>query len=318
MAQLVTEEFSQRLYANPSSQRQSKPTIFDELRWATQHSQNPLGQVCQLIAEFHGPYTGMTQILSDFQNVVNCGSASGSNPSIQLLNELNSFLQSSIGRQNNITCSEMSVPILRAFISKCSAIHPAVNNYIQNNIGKFPFFQQISDEVCLYGKSVLQQTDVPATKRIQSNGTDCLSTNSRLKRKTSNMLIPAIAKLVDEQSNMLDTLFLRCMTKENNMSMLNTSYGESGSGIAHGHNFTMDAFNGKRNKDAIQPCLNNCINKFGALLQLDNELFPIKYDGQNKQHWHNLSTGLVDGFNRPITREVAVPLATTEKQSAKI
>jgi hypothetical protein len=318
MAQVLTENFTQRLYASPSSQKQNKPTIFDELRWAMQHSQKPLEQITQLIAELHGAYTGMTPILAEFLNIVNCGESSASiNNAIELLNQVNSLLRSSIGRRNNINCSQMSVPLLREFISKCSAIHPSVNNYIQNNIGKFPFFQQISDDVATFGKIVLQRTDIPALDRILSGGMECMMTNSRLKRKTADLLIPAIARLADEPSNMLDVLFLRSMNKQNNMSMLKPQYGKSGNGLAHGHNFTMDAFNAKRNKDAIRPCLNNVANKFGALLQLDNVLFPVKQGALNKQSWHNLSTGIVDGFNRPVMREVEIPTAAESKKTSK-
>lgn len=321
---IVDEKFQQSLFSDPSGQRKT-PTIFDELRWAMEHAQNPLEQVTQLIAEFHGPFNGMTSCMAFVINELSKLGTAGAliqntSSAINLIEGLTSALTSLVGRQNNINCSQMSIPLLREFVSRTQAMHPAINNYIQNNIGKFPYFQQISDEVGSLGKIVLLKTDIPPVDRINSDGKTTMETNSRLSRKTADKLFNKIHTLVDDSANLLDVLFLRAMSVENNMGLLQQSYGKAGTAIAHGHSFCMDAFNAQRNKDAVQPCLMKTIDKFGSRLELCDSFFPQKNESMGEPKIFELiaegNKYKADGFNRPLTRQVIMPVASEEKKSS--
>lgn len=325
MPTVVDEKFFQNLYADPSGQRKG-PTIFDEMRWALQHADKPLEQITQLIAEIHGPFNGMTACTASLMELLgSLGSATSSVSNIagalSLLEAVTAAMQSSIGKLNNITASQMSIPMLRQFITKAQQLHPAINNYIQTNIGKFPFFQQISDDVGSLGQIVLNKIDVPPVDRVNSDGAINMQTSCRLGRRPASKIFKTINTLVEEQHNLVDTLFFRAMHPENNIGLLKTDYGKSGSAISHGHNFCMDGFNAQRKKDAVQPCLMKALDKFGAVLQLCNTYFPVEnkavaipkifcaLEAEGKQY-------MADGFNRPLPRQVSEPVAKEENKTS--
>lgn len=324
MAEIVTEQFKQCLHSLPSGERKINPTIFDELRWAMQHAENPLGQVTQMIAEFHGLWTGMSPTLMNFvsqiASLANSNSSSAymaaARAALATLNQMN--LGSTIGRINNITCNTMPVELLRQFVSRCQSISPSVNTYIQTNIGKFPYFQQISESVCCYGQATLNKTDVSPIKRCETNGDVNMQTDFRLRRNTNTKLFDTIKPLSDLSNSFLNTMFLRSMPVNDNMSLIHTNYEDEGP-IAHGFGYTMDVFNAKRTKDSIQPCIMEAAKKFGPSLQLCNWAFPVEQQIQKQPQWFTLNaeTGsyIADELNRPIVREPELPYAKLEDKT---
>lgn len=322
MAEVIKEDFKQNLFAKPSGQRKTQPTIFDELRWALQHTDKPLEQVLQLISEFHGAWTGssnnlmnlLTQLSGDVhdKNYIKLAT-----DALKIIN--NSKTSSNIGRVNNITASQMPVELLREFVSRSQSIHPSVNTYIQMNIGKYPYFQQISESICSFGQSVLQTTDSTLIDRVASNGDQTMQSSYRLRRNTNNKLFDNIKKLVDDSDNILNCLFLRACPVENSMHLLNTNYGKSGSPISHGHGLCMDVFNQQRIKDSIQPSISKATAKFGPSLELCNWAFPISYEISKKPELFTLTAEgknyTADGFNRPIFHEPEIPIASDDNKT---
>lgn len=321
MAEIVTEDFKQNLFCPPSGERKTNPTIFDELRWAMQHAKNPLEQVTQMISEFHGLWTGMSPALMNFVSQIsalaNDNSAqayvSAAKSALETLNQLK--LGSNVGKVNNITCNVMPIELLRQFVARCQSLHPAVNAYIQMNIGKYPYFQQISEAVCQFGQIVLNKTDVSPMKRCKNDGDVNMETNYRIRRNSNVKLFDTIKPLVDVSANFLDAMFLRSMNPGNNMALLHEAY-EDESPIAHGHAFTMDVFNAKRAKDAVQPCIMAASAKFGPSLQLCNWAFPVEQQIQKQPQYYTLQaeTGpyVADELNRPLVREPKLPIAKDE------
>lgn len=324
MSEIVTEDFKQSLYSAPEGEKKANPTIFDEIRWALQHAQKPLEQVLQLISEFHGLWTGMSTTLMQF--VSSIGALQGSkdiNAYIkvgqQALNLANqTVLLSKIGRMNNITCNTMPIELLREFVSRCQAIHPAVYAYIQQNIGKYPYFQKISESVCGFGQHILNKHQVDPMKRPEQNGKQTMTTNYRVRRNTDFKLFDVIQPLVDNSANLLDVMFLRAMQVDNNMSLLHDKYSAE-SPIAHGHHFTMSVFDADRDKKAIQPCILEASKRFGPTLQLCDWAFPVDHQIQKQPQWFTLSTEIgsyqADELNRPILREPELAIAKDEDRS---
>lgn len=318
MPVIVTEQFSQNLYADPKGTRQTTPTIFDELRWAMQHSQKPLEQTLQLISEFHGLWTGMNAAVMNLiqainNSISNKNYVSAAQAALKLFNSLSSSLTSTVGRQNNIQASQMSIPLLREFVSKCQALHPAISNYIQLNIGKYPHFQQISESVCQHGQIVLHRTEVPPVKTLNTNGATTMTTSNRLRRVTESKLFDTCKTLVNDVDDFVNVLFLRSMPMQNNMGLLNQSYGDGGTPLPHGHNYTMDGFNAQRGKDAITPSIMKATERFGPSLQLVNNFFPVEYEIVNTPQFFILDSELgsyvADKLNRPLTYEPIIPIA---------
>lgn len=315
MPDIVTEEFSQNIYTDPQGTKKTNPTIFDELRWAMQHSQKPLEQTLQLISEFHGTWTGMSQQLLQFIQSIsqNKSYVQIAQSAMKLFNSL-STNTSNIGRVNNITAGNMSVPLLKEFVSKAQALHPAINNYIQLNIGKYPYFQQISESVCQHGQIVLGKHEVPPVPNLTVNGSTTMTSSNRLRRITENKLFDTIKPLINNVEIFTNIMFLRCMPMSNNMGLLNQNYGATGSSpLAHGHNYTMDGFNASRGKAAISPCVSNATSRFGPTLQLVDTFFPVQYQITNSPKFFNLESEwgnfVADKLLRPITRESEIIIA---------
>lgn len=329
MPSVITEQFTQNIFSGPSGERKTQPTIFDELRWATEHAQNPLEQVIQLISEFHGPWTGMSQQLMQFVNSVASAKQSKdinsyvgvAQDALSLLDTLSQSIPSTVGRVNDIIASNMNIPLLREFVSQCQAIHPTVNAYIQNNIGKYPMFQQISEDVCSFGQVVLKPSEIPPMDRVETGGDESMQTDSVLSRADNTKLYPPVKNMVDIANSLVEVLFLRTQPIENNMALLNPEYGKNGKGVAHGHNFTTDSFNAKREKDAIQPCVIEATSKFGPALQLCNWAFPYQYQSKNNVEFYSLQAEgkayIADKLNIPITREPELVVASPEFKSSE-
>lgn len=324
MGEIVTEKFQQNLYTDPSGQRKTNPTIFDELRWAMQHSQKPLEQTLQLISEFHGLWTGMSAqlmgLINSLSNANNKDYVKAAQSALNLFNSISKDIPSAVGRQNKITAGQMNVPLLREFVSRCQALHPSINNFIQLNIGKYPYFQQISESVCQHGQIVLSKSEIPPIDRLQLDGKHTMQSDSPLRRTSTDKLFKTCYTLVDTSSSLVNCLYLRGLAVENNMGLLYPEYGKGSNPMAHGHNFTMDGFNAKRGKDAIQPCISQASSKFGPTLQLVDTFFPVTYEIANTPQFFQLEAEgksyVADKLNRPLTREPIIPIASDEKKTA--
>ena len=316
---IVTEEFIKSMSSEPSGQKKTMPTIFDELRWATEHSQQPLEQVIQMISEFHGAWTGMNaitlQILSDLtslysnpNNKVILAQARQAHKSLASVNT-----PSTVGRINNITANDMQVPLLRQFITTCQSIHPSINTYIQNNIGKYPYFQQISEQVGGLGQIILTSKDVHPLKRVETGGNISMTSDYPIRRSVDRKIFTNISKLIDESDSLVNCLFLRAMRPGGNNAIL--SPGDNSS-MSHGYNYTMDVANADRNKQAIAPCLTKAVLKFGPAIELCDAYFPIDYQVKLEPQYFTLKTETgeytADALNRPITRTIPTPVAKDE------
>jgi hypothetical protein len=319
MSQIVTEQFTKSIYAHPEGTRKTKPTIWDELRHAQEHSQKPLEQVLQLIGEFHGGFTGMNQATGNLLNFLLSLFSNKNNKNIQAqaqtaLNALKNVVpSSSIGRINNITANEMPPEQLREFVVRSQQIHPSVNAYIQNNIGKYPYFQQISEQVGSLGQVVLTPTDIHPIKRIETGGKDSMTTNFPIRRNVEHKVFKNLSTYIDATGSIVNCLFLRSLRAEGNNSIL---LNGDNTKLSHGYNFTMDVENASRNNAAIAPSMAKTVQRFGPSLGLLNSFFPLRHQVSNSPEFFEIETEtgkvMVDMLARPVTRTVKTPVAKDE------
>lgn len=317
MPEVVTEDFRKSIRSSPTGQRKSG-TIFDELYSALETSDKPLDRIIQLICEFHGPWSGGSRQLTDFVAFIASLTKSLSLRNLALQNAelacaveqaINLLPPSSVGKNDPQTFAIMPNPLLREFINRSQKIHPAINLYIQLNIGNFPYYQQISEDVGQYASVVMNRTEIDPMKWVNEDGVNCLDTNSRINKNTFLKVFESIFYLMDNAQNLTDSLFVRALPIDNNMSLLHDNYS-SESPIAHGHNFTMDVFNAERKRSAIGPCNSAVINLAQDALRLVNKFFCIKelaryqvegfqitmYEGPNGEP----ITYIVDQSSRPL------------------
>lgn len=316
MSEIITEDFRKSLRSSPTGKRKNG-TIFDELYCSLETSENPLDRAVQTIAEFHGPWSGGSSELTDFSSFVasRLNSKEVKKESINVAtkthsvnNAINSLPKSSINKYNSEVCAIMPTPLLREFLNRSQKLHPSINMYIQMHIGSFPYFQQISEDVGQFANIVLSRTSVDPMKWSKPNGVNCLDTNSRMNKNTYLKMNNNIFSLMDNASNLVDTLFLRSLPK-NNMPFIHPNYAEE-SPIAHGHNYTMDVFNAQRNIESIGSCVAVVISLAQDLLRLVNKFFCIEELVRYEVEGFNISmnegpngeavTYIVDNSNRPM------------------
>lgn len=234
MSQVVSEQFNQSLRSSPSGQRKSG-TMFDEIYGALETSEKPLDRVIQMIAEFHGVWTGGSQELFQFSSFL--ASLTNAPELKQMSNKIgNAACQandiasqlppSKVGRQNNEFAAIMPAPLLREFVNFAHNIHPALNIYYQLHNGNFPYFQQISEEVGRFAHITMRATEIAPLLWPKMGGVSCLSTNSRMDANTLLKMFPSTFYQMDNASNLLNSLYLRSMRPENNMSLLQPDYGQ--------------------------------------------------------------------------------------------
>lgn len=279
MSQISDEKFRKSLFSNPTGQRKDG-TLFDRLRTSIQYSEKPLDQVVQTIAEIHGPWTGSSTELTDFttfaSGVFNSSTlADSAKKNANYALSAKTAANKSPSGQSITTCAFMPTPLLREFVNRSQKIHPSVNMYIQNNIGTFPYFQPVSEEVGQYANIVMNRTSVDPMRWPDRGGNGCWNTNSRLNVNDILRIPGEIVTLMDDANNITNALFLRSMPKQNNMSFMHVDYS-SERPIAHGHNYTMDVFNAKREQKSVVPCMAAILNLAGDVLRLLNRYFCIK------------------------------------------
>jgi hypothetical protein len=296
MSQNVSEQFNQSLRSSPSGQRKSG-TMFDEIYGALETSQNPIDRAIQMISEFHGVWTGGSRELFQFSSFL--ASATGSNALRNIALQVgeatcraetlnNQLPPSKVGRQNNEFAAIMPAPLLREFVTFAHNIHPALNMYFQLHAGNFPYFQQISEEVGRFAHITSRSSEIDPMKWPKMNGVDCLDTNSRMDANTLGKMFPSTFFQMDNASNLLNSLFLRSMRPENNMSFLKTEYSQE-QPIAHGHNFCMDVFGNKRRVDAVPGCAAVVMQSSGDSLRLIDKFFPVRQVGKYETETFNIT-----------------------------
>lgn len=317
MPELVTEEFRKSLRSSPTGKRKSG-TIFDELSCSLECSDRPLDKAIQTIAEFHGPWTGGSEQLADFTAFTsarlksNSLKAQANKTAFKALGAQKANFNkvaSSVNKQNPETCAIMPTPLLREFVNRVQKMHPAINMYIQMHIGTFPYFQQVSEDIGQFASIVMNSTSIDPLKWPNQNGVECLDTNSRMDKNTRLKMPSEIFNLMDNASNLLNSLFLRAMPKENNCGFLKQNYS-SQKPSAHGHNFCMDVFNADRNKKAVAPCTAVILDLSQDTLRLVNKFFNVKETSRYSVEGFNVSmnegpngqpiTYVVDNSGRPL------------------
>jgi hypothetical protein len=283
MPQVVTEDFRKTIRSSPHGKRKNG-TEFDELYSAMETSENPLDRTIQLISEFHGPWSGGSVELTDFTSFIASRLRSApiiqqaiqtANQALDAVNAINNLVNSSVGKQSPLTCAIMPAAMLREFLNRAQKLHPSINMYIQMNINSFPYFQQISEDIGLFASIVMNQSSIDPMMWPLQGGVGCLETNSRMNLNTYLKMAEDIFNLMDNANNLTNALFLRSMAKQNNMSFMHPEYSKERP-IAHGHNFTMDVFNGARNIAAIAPCLAAVISIAGDVIRLINKFLCLK------------------------------------------
>lgn len=284
MSQVVTEKFRQSMFSSPTGKAKNG-TMFDDLRLSLETSENPHERAVQMISEYHGPWTGSSTELTQFSSFVSGKIGKGSALRNQTTQNLSGAYQvnravsqmppSSVGRTHYETCALMPTPLLRAFVNFSQKLHPSINMYIQNNIYSFPYFQQTSENVGSLASIYQNQTSIDPLNWLNSGGVDCLTTNARMGKNTQLKMPYSVFGLMDGANNLVNSLFLRAMPKDNNMAFLYPSYS-TGVPIAHGHDFTMDVFNGQRNIDALEGALAVTMALAGDSLRLINKFFCIQ------------------------------------------
>ncbi len=296
MSQIVTEQFNQTMRSSPSGQKKTG-TMFDEIYGALETSQNPIDRIIQMIAEFHGVWTGGSQELFQFSSFL--ASATGSNvlkniaakvgdAACQANDIMSQLPPSKVGRQNNEFAAIMPAPLLREFVSFVHNIHPALNMYFQLHAGNFPYFQQVSEELGRFAHISSRTSEIDPLKWPKMNGVNCLDTNSRMDANTLGKMFPSTFFQMDNASNLLNALFLRSMRPENNISLLKPNYSEE-QPQAHGHNFCMDVFGNQRRVDAVPGCAAVVMNSAGDALRLVNKFFPVRQIGKYQTESFNIS-----------------------------
>lgn len=299
---IVDQTFLHSIYADPSGQKQTKPTIFDELRWATQHFDKPYEQVLQLISELHGPWSGMNKNVAGSLTNSNIAITKAVNASLKLDT---SSAPSNIGRINNIIANDMPIELYREFISKFSSIHPLIFNYIQRNISQFPHFQEISNHVGSFSKLHVSINDYKLLDRNKVK---------RISSETSTKVITPIKDIINNSYNLVNTLFVRNI-RPHNSSLIKADNNT-------GMSFIQDYNNEKRTTGAYAECHDKTIKRFGPTLQLCDSFFPLVYQSQNTNKLFSLKADNVDytadRYNRPIVRKTEESIAKEENKSVII
>jgi len=315
---IVTETFTKNLTANPSGKRKESPTIFDELRWAMQHSEDPLRQTMQLISEIHGPWTGMTEDVLGLLNLIlslyNSKSSKININAKAAVGALGKLVapSSNIGRLSSITANDMNPAFLREFVRRSQNINPAVFTFIQHNIGKYPYFQQVSEQVGSLGQAILTKRDVKLEDRVKTNGKNSWQTSYPVRRNSDIKIFSQISSNIDISDAFLDVCFLRCLSSSNNGAILE----KSDTSISHGFDLSPDILNKDRVKKSSAPCLAEAVNRFGPTIKLLDTFFPVKYEVKPVPEFKTIKTEIgsvmVDQLARPVKNDPALPVAKQE------
>lgn len=281
MTQNVDLSFFENLQKNAF---EKVPKLLDELDLALEHVERPVQQTLQMISEMHGAYNGASSELANFTK-----SLSSKFPKLDskiqsilgtvengliTIENLTKEVQSLIGRINNLTGHSMDAATLRAFIGKSQCLHPIINKEIQNNIGQFPYFQQISESIGMFYNITINSDIIDPLKCLQSNYKhESDNTNSILRNKTYKKMFRPIADMIEDSHNLLNARYQRC-SPMNDCGVKFSNYS-SESPKAHGYNNCMDVFHKDRMVSAKGQALNEIVSTFQDKLRLLNTYFPV-------------------------------------------
>lgn len=276
MPQVVTEDFLKSLRSSPSGKRKNG-TEFDELYTSLETTDKPLDNVIRTVSEFHGPWNGGSVELADFTSFMASRLKTGemrTSAQQNVIKAIDVTNESNSGNYNQTTFAVMPTPMLREFINRSQKLHPSVNMYLQMHSGSFPYYQQTSENVGSYTAINMNRTSIDPMKWPNAGGNRCLSTNARIDFNTAQKMAGYLLSLMENSNNMTNSMMLRAMPKQNNMSFVHPNYSQE-SPIPHGHSFAMDVHNAEREKKAISPCLSAIVNLAGDLLRLLNRFFCL-------------------------------------------
>lgn len=261
-----------------------KPKILDELHLALEHSENPINQALQVISELHGPFNGSSQALMSFVNSfkgkmgkfesVLQKSSSNIQDKINQIKELTSEISSNINLINQITCSQMDTPTLRSFICEAQKLNPLINDMIQREIGKFPMFQQISEQVGMFYNLHINKRMIDPEKVLTDNtGYKSYDTNMVLRKQNYQKGFRPVVEMVEHAHNFTESLMSRCLPFYDLGNHVK-GYSQS-SALAHGYTNCQDVFHLKRAQNAKDGAMMKLLAKFGDRLRLLNSFFPV-------------------------------------------
>jgi hypothetical protein len=261
-----------------------KPKILDELHLALEHCENPIMQTMQVISELHGPFNGGSQALADFVNTFKGQlgkfesalqkSITSVESQINQIKQLTSEISSNVNLINQITSSQMDTPTLRAFVCESQKLNPLINDMIQREIGKFPMFQQISEQVGMFYNLHVDKRMVDPEKVLTDNtGYKKYDTNMVMRKQNFKQGFRPVTEMVEHSHNFTESLVSRCVPY---YDLGNHVKGYSGgSPSAHGYTNCQDVFHLKRAQDAKNGAMIKLLSKFGDRLRLLNSFFPV-------------------------------------------
>lgn len=281
MAQNIDLSFFRSLQKNAF---EGVPKLLDELDLALEHVERPVQQTLQMISEMHGAYNGASSQLAQlveglggkfpkiektiqntFGNITNA---------VSQIENIIQTTQSLIGRINNMVGSSMDAATLRAFVCKSQSLNPKINQQIQQNIGQFPYFQQISESVGMFYNITLNSDIIDPYKWLNSNyGRNNNNTNSFLRNNVYKKMFRPISDMVEDSGNLLNARMLRC-SPINDCGLKLKNYSTE-SPKAHGYNNSMDVFHKDRMIEAQGQALMEIVSMFQDKLKLLNTYFPV-------------------------------------------
>ena len=308
MSHIITSDFFHNLRMVPDGSKQVAK-ILDEVRWCFQYRDRPIQKVCQAISQFHGPFNGASPQLAQLINVI-AGKSKVLSELANTVGDAVSIVESAIqgveqvvNTINQLTAMNFSTPFLRFFVKECQVLHPQVTEFIKNNIGMFPYFEQISESV---GSMFTIITDINELSQLFT--LECgqmpfknLKSASRMVRSIFDKMFLYASGNMEDSQKFLDTLFMRAMPCEDNHGLTHPDYLNEGP-VAHGNNHCMDVFHQPRAEAAVPGVFAKLVALFGDRLRLLNSVFPVKYNVNFKDKTYNVQveneTVQVDRLNK--------------------
>jgi hypothetical protein len=283
MSIVVTDSFYKGLRMPPDGTKEDA-TVLDEVRLGLQWRDRPIERTCQIINQFHGPFGGSSSELSGIISKIAGANArlqqmsTDSSQSVQLVQQAISNLTPIVDLINKVTCSEMSTPFLRYFVTECQVLHPDVTAFIHANIDRYPYFQQVSEQIGSHFTIIsdINEIDPLFTLECGQLPIENLKTASRMVRSLFSKMFKPTAGNMEDSQKFLDTLSMRAMPCEGNHGFARPHYAKE-KPIAHGNDFCMDVFHQQRAEDAIPGVFGRLVALFGDRLRLLNQIFPVDY-----------------------------------------
>ena len=312
MAQNIDLSFFQKLQKNAF---EKVPKLLDELDLAMEHVERPVQQTLQMISEMHGVYNGASSQLSQFVKGLSSkfpkidGKIQSTLGTVEAglreIENITKSLQSLIGRINDLVGHTMDAPTLRAFIGKSQSLHPIINKQIQDNIGKLPYFQQISESVGMFYNITINSEMIDPIKCLSSNYKhESEDTNCLLRNKNYKKMFRPIADMMEDSNNLLNARYIRC-SPMNDCGVKFKNYSQD-SPKAHGYNNCMDVFHKDRMIAAKGQARNEIVSTFQDKLRLLNTYFPVTVTIDRKTDFQQIQTEhgplLVDEHGRELQR----------------